>query len=1043
VETDVLALHIGAQNAGLILRQLEDTMVFESFEASPLTEKVIQTVGKLRCSYPGPAISVSLDKVKDSAFLNELGMFLEKMNRDVLEQAAPKAAKAGSTVLEDRETQNPKFITEMLTGILRGIGSPANVQRIEKRIADDVLWDNARTPWRRSPLWLVVRVALQTTLRDPGGGQKEYKSFMVFLMARLLDWALSMHDVSSDVLFVMNAKLSRRVHKMRKGGLQHFALVEARRVCDRAHDTLDNRWTQAQQYYSSPFNWNPMSFSAEKDVQLSMDNTKKYLGEARNLGVRKRKPNSFTPNESKRINTTSARLPQLGSLKGNPDKELILADFELWVKNNLGKWFNYITDYSKACERLGEEIEDYITAAKPSPSSNPERNSVFILTMMELWVALDKITLELHPLLSSYYPGFRDDFLTPLLLPQAQQRIRLHKLEEYLKARKVGTYQETSDSVYSSVVTERSFAVRYFDCSDEHRRLRRQILDDAKKDMIRKELQLEDKEIEYEDLLETADGLPCECVTIWEEGWTQNRQICRRCPLISSAERMRIEVFEMPLPEDVLMQKAIVFELRCPLGFSIWRDMTFKVLTEVCAPPKTPPGDIHDPLEALDTYPGLQRYMKVIQRSRPQSLQWSSFTKSFLKSHYRFVRLPTTIGSLRVNNGLRYGLYDREGGKWTHQAIGGYNIRNSCTFRLPDGPYKKLQYTLTSTAHPPNAVISRQSECPAGIQLHEYIAFGLVRSGHRVQWLNMLRELRSRTLTFNSDAVNMLFSQCAWQAGPQGSPGSSKTLRESHIDLKDEEFGQRILSELVDFLAIIESNWQEVIAAQTLIVLATQLLTFASHKSITAGAASFLRDARRVCLGWTRELSTKLRDCKPQEMRELQLRIVQAAAVCRETYNVEQEHLDDLLHSREDVAVLVECAIIIHDNVPAINDALPRPVCILLDRDWRLAHAIEAHVRSLILKDRIGLDLACVWSAYGRKCSWISLAAPNTRWVASMVVGSGNLSQQVCYNVLTGKLLVDGLPLGKLPPDYVSHPTYAELFGEVSAGSKGYYLVEN
>ncbi|KAI5846642.1 hypothetical protein DFP73DRAFT_546547 [Morchella snyderi] len=1031
---DVLALHISAQNAGLILRQLEDTMVFESFEASPLTKKVIETVGKLRCSYPGPAISVSLEKVKDTTFLSELGMFLEKMSRDVLEQAAPKAAKAGSTVLEDRETQNPKFITGMLTGILRGIGSPANVERIEKRIADDVLWDNARTPWRRSPIWLVVRVALQTTLRDPcragGHKDKEYKSFMVFLMAKLLDLALSMRDVSSDVLFVMNAKLSRRVHKMRKGGLPQYVLVEARRVCDRGHDTLDDRWTQAQQYYTSPFKWNPKSFSAERDVQLSMVNTKKYLGEARNLGVKKRKPNSFTPNESKRINTTSARLPQLGSLKGNPDKELILADFELWVKNNLAKWFASIPDYSKACERLGEEIEDYITAAKPSASSNPERNSVFILTMMELWVTLDKITLVLHPLLSRYYPGFRDDFLIPLLLPQGQQRIRLHKLEEYLKARNVGTYQGNTGSMYSSVVNESSFAVRYFDTSDEHRRLRHQILEDARKDMIRKECQLEDKEIEYEDLLERADGLSCECVTSWEEGWMQHPQICRRCALISSAERMRIEVFEMPLPEEALMQKAVVFELRCPLGFSIWRDMTLHVLTEVCAPPKIPPGDIHEPLEALDTYPGLQRYMKVTQRSRPQRLQWSSFTKSFLKSHYRFVRLPTTIGSLRVNNGLRYGLYDREGGKWTHQAIGGYNIRNSCAFRLPDGPYKKLQYTLTSTTHTPNAVISRQSECPVGVQLHEYIGFGLVRSGHRVQWLNILRELRGRTLTFNSDAVNMLFSQCAWQAGPQGPPGCSKRTRESHVDLEDEGFGRSILSELVTFLAIIKSNWQEVTAVQTLIMLATQLLTFGSHESITRGASSFLRDARRVCLGWTRELNTKLRDCKPQEMRELRLRIVQVAAVCRETYNAEEEHLDGLLHSRKDVAVLVECAIIIHDNVPAINDALPRPLRILLDRGWRLSHAIEAHVRSLILKPRIGLDLTCVWSAYGSKCSWISLAAPNTRWVVSMAMGSGNRFQQVYYNLLTGKLLVDGLPLGKLPLDYVSHPTYVELFGE-------------
>ena len=52
----------------------------------------------------------------------------------------------------------------MLTDILRAVKQPLDVPRIYKHTRDDVLLNDALTPWRRSPLWLVLRVALQTSL---------------------------------------------------------------------------------------------------------------------------------------------------------------------------------------------------------------------------------------------------------------------------------------------------------------------------------------------------------------------------------------------------------------------------------------------------------------------------------------------------------------------------------------------------------------------------------------------------------------------------------------------------------------------------------------------------------------------------------------------------------------------------------------------------------------------------------------------------------------------------------------------------------------
>jgi len=56
------------------------------------------------------------------------------------------------------------------------------------------------------------RVALQTSLMDGKVDYMDYKSFMLFFMAHILQLALK-SSVSSDITFVMTAKMSRRLQK--------------------------------------------------------------------------------------------------------------------------------------------------------------------------------------------------------------------------------------------------------------------------------------------------------------------------------------------------------------------------------------------------------------------------------------------------------------------------------------------------------------------------------------------------------------------------------------------------------------------------------------------------------------------------------------------------------------------------------------------------------------------------------------------------------------------------------------------------------------
>lgn len=1007
-------------------------MVFESFEVSPRSADVIGSKGRLLCSYPGPAIAVDLHKVKDATFLQEFASFLEKMNRDVLEDAMPKSSKAGSEVVEERETADPKFITEMLTGILRAIGDPADIERIQKRIADDVLWENVKLPWRRSSLWLVVRVALQTSLKSSTDGHVQYKAFMVLFMTRILELALQ-KGLESDILFVMNAKLSRRVYKAREK-IPVFVLEKAVGVGRRAYEILNSRWEQTQKDHSKSAYWKPRHLSFVQDTQLTMSNSKEYLRDVVARSYPKPDTGSYKPNEVKRISTSSNQIPQQDiSDTTGVAKDIALADFELWVEKNLDGWVTANLHREEACRQIAHRIEDYASSAKTAYVSDPEMTSIMLLTIMELWVALDTVAVmscpvENRSLFLEYFPEIAKSLLEPLLLPKVEQMLRLSKIELYISERRASAIS-SNPSIFSNTVSQQTFTVRYFENSGRHKGLERRIQQQGQREKSQKVVEFNNKKREYEELLERARVRTCDQFTNYR-GYTRHDRYCVKCELNNQASYVSIGVHEWPLPESDPQRMAVVFELSCPLWFSVWRDSTYRILVDIFKPLQSHSTGGGGPQETLQTFDGIKNHFGNPVQPKSQRLQWSSSTKSFLKSHYRDVRFPTNVETICVKNSLNFSLFDTQGQSWMDNQAGNGDIRHVCTFKLPDGPYKNLQYTVDSTSHAPNKVMSNQSECSSELQLHEYLAFGLLRAGHRIQWLNIVRELRSRTLTFSNVEVNMLIMQSAWQAGPAG---QSESCRESHIDLQELEFGNSLLYELENMLRGIEANWQEGIAAQTLIKLAARLLSVSKCKTVTRRAVKFLLKARGVCLNWTRQLAVKLRDCCEEDTKDLQLRTLHMAAICRTTYDVDGIHLSDVLHSKEDVSVVVECATIVHDNTPAILETLPLPTRALLTQDRRLAHAIESHLRSLILERKESLDLTRVWSGYKPGAGWRSLPEPNDRWiVTNTAVYLSTHSQEVHFNLLNGELLVEGLPLGRMPLDHTTHPTYLELLGEVS-----------
>jgi hypothetical protein len=168
---------------------LKGNVVFEAFEASPRNKDVQLTQNALRWEFPGIAVAIPLKTFKDEDFLTSLATFLEHASVETPKLFAAHAFKAGKQVYEYRDSTDPSLITSLLMAILEENGRRIAPMRLQKRVRDDVCWNNSREPWRRMPYWLVLRVGLQRFLSLHLGGEigrAEYKFAICMLLTTII-----------------------------------------------------------------------------------------------------------------------------------------------------------------------------------------------------------------------------------------------------------------------------------------------------------------------------------------------------------------------------------------------------------------------------------------------------------------------------------------------------------------------------------------------------------------------------------------------------------------------------------------------------------------------------------------------------------------------------------------------------------------------------------------------------------------------------------------------------------------------------------------
>jgi len=354
-------------------------------------------------------------------------------------------------------------------------------------------------------------------------------------------------------------------------------------------------------------------------------------------------------------------------------------------------------------------------------------------------------------------------------------------------------------------------------------------------------------------------------------------------------------------------------------------------------------------------------------------------------------------------------------GTWACNPFSSYreasfqHLRKLFTMEIePNGRYHSLQLAVSGTTYTSNHIIASQDSCPESITLHDYEAFGHIRTGHKLQWRSMLRELRRGVLNFSHEDVYLLFLQAMWQAGPKSE--GNEWRRESHIDGAEAVFGSEAVKEMEAVLDSIQDNRTWAYACGVLISMAARILSLTNKPQVRNAAIGLLRRARRVVHKWIKEVTRADErtnapvDAADDETIKRRKALLLAILGCS-TFNVDDEYIDRVLQSAQDVSFLVECRNIICMKEPPVLDTLPFSLRVLYHRDEvlaiRLLPRLSAKIRALpggegginegIKSISESYTLMGIWKEYGQHNRWYS-----TRTVAHQ----DSKSLEVHFNLL-------------------------------------------
>ncbi|KAK6601220.1 hypothetical protein H4I96_06561 [Botrytis cinerea] len=411
-----------------------------------------------------------------------------------------------------------------------------------------------------------------------------------------------------------------------------------------------------------------------------------------------------------------------------------------------------------------------------------------LLTILELWIAIDKCAITDLPLLKDYDHEIPTEVFQSLLLCRLHDMERLNRIEGYIEQRNVFSRQKSCPSIFRAYNDAQCFSTRYFFGSVKHQIMLRDIETQAKADRSAKDDELKVLQEKYRKLMELHSQSECEYYEVIDK-W---------------GDPQELHMHEWPLPSSIPAKQAVVVELDPPIPLQVWRDATIFLIQDVlgsfCSNELGPRAQY-----ALRDYHGLRNWQVPSIRGRIHLL-------SEVKPHFGTHRKNRTVESLGesdicLNNGLKFLYFDGENNAFMSKLETSKAFLRNYLIKLPERS-KELEKFISRTCARPNGeelneVIASQPQFLSHMKLNEGKALASIPCVYKLQWMSILRELTSPQIDLNKVETAIIVAQICLQTGPAL---SGHICRASHIILTDNRFVSRLLEALNKHIARIEEN---------------------------------------------------------------------------------------------------------------------------------------------------------------------------------------------------------------------------------------------
>ncbi|KAJ9492030.1 hypothetical protein VN97_g1201 [Penicillium thymicola] len=1037
VEGGFLPIHVREQNSAIIFGNKGVKTHIECFELSPANEAAMSTTGRLQRTFPGPTLAFDTCIFNDPGLFTILAQTISRMSQQPVAGTKPKVRKAKRKHDEDRDTTDPKMVVDFLMATLRPLSTDVTDIRIQKYTREEVMWNDCRFPWRRSALWLLIRVALQLVFARSLKGSRLsqlYKSFMVFLMGSIIKRASG--TASHEVLYLMAAKVVRRLWKLELADEPAW-FPPVRSILQQSSERTRSGWQRIMNENDCQINLHSlMHLDFRKDTECALPQLDGYL---RDIGRNSDQSPLKTFQPSPQIISFGTEDLPLGLESCNSDSMVQnLCALEDWVESYLSNWIEDHLEDVATCSQLGRLILEYHKVASKTYLHNPEGISIMLLTLLELWIACDRSAIRSHAQLKDYDPCIPMGCFNSLLLPFKSQMMRLAQAEEYLNQRQ-SQFRHPGSGIFHDFGTLSCFSVRYFDQSDEHQQLLRTIEEQARDARNQKLDELREKQARYTRLMALASETVCQYEDILLDRKFDIRESrhSRSCPCHgykSQAKAIKIGIHEWPLPTDSLRAKSTVFELRVPEPFHGWRDTTLYVLQNCL-------GLEYSTIERprceyrLKTYQGLSSFFSSATQS--QRLGLLSQIKPHQRTHRR-ERLIINVGEHDVclNNGLHFQYFDNTAGFFVSSFERTRQVEIGCTYQLPQRSSMLQKFLFRPASQPhglsPNSVIAAQNAAPVEMSLAEYKSLAAMPLGLEIQWQNILVELSMPSIDMKKMETAIFFRQIINQAGL---PSTNTWMRCGHAILGDPEFTARLLSTIHEAVERMKENWNLIHGFDTLIHLVLRMLSLSSSTDDHRRCFECLSTMRQTTFQWVQSVRTKAsQEIDDPRKVDLVAKAVHIALVCVKTFDTEILLQSFALAS--DVSIFLQCCMIIWNGRHCLSLEAGSLLHILYYR-WQAlcyhSHVLLAEKCSDNAASPMDSAIQGAWTAYPAGATWSKFSLDLRYWLCSArsLQSEADVQMHVHYNLLTGELLVDGLPLARLPAKYESDESYHTLFGKL------------